>query len=184
MSDATKSVLAGKTVEGAVRVADAGLRGMITIRGDLTATRIKAAVTGVAGVAFPGQGEASCVDDKGILWMSPDEVMVLCAYGERDATLQAVQNKIGADHSLAVDVSDARAIFQLSGDEGALRETLAKLTPADVSPSALPTGRFRRTRLAQIPCAFWFRDPQTVELIVFRSVAQYAFDLLENAAKS
>lgn len=184
MSETATSVLNGMVSDGVVRVADVGLRGMITVRGNLASTMIKNAATGVSGVDFPGQGEANCVDEKGILWMSPDELMVMCPYAARDTALHQIKATLAGEHCLVADVSDARALFYLSGPEGDLRDTLAKLTPADVSPRALAPGRFRRTRLAQIPAAFWFRDPETVELIVFRSVARYAFDVLSNAGST
>ena len=182
MSDTARTALNGASYQGVVRIEDAGLRGMITVRGDLASTNIKNAATGVTGVDFPGQGEAKCVGETGILWLSPDEIMVLCPWAERNAALTQIRTTLGPAHSLVADVSDARAVFTLSGPDGALRDTLAKLTPANLSPQELPVGRLRRTRLAQIPGAFWFRDTQTVELIVFRSVARYAFDLLSNAA--
>ncbi len=184
MSETAQSVLNGKTAQGLVRVEEVGLRGMITIRGDLSKSRLKSAASGVAGVDFPGQGEANCVGEKGILWMSPDELMVLCPYADRATAVHQIRTTLEGEHCLVADVSDARAVFLLTGSAGALRDTLAKLTPADVSTKALPPGRFRRTRLAQIPAAFWFRDAEAVEMIVFRSVAGYAFDVLANAAAS
>ncbi|MGC1503573.1 MAG: sarcosine oxidase subunit gamma, partial [Sulfitobacter sp.] len=42
---------------------------------------------------------------------------------------------------------------------------------------------FRRTRLAQVPAAFWMPDAETVQIICFRSVAQYVFDVLNVAAQ-
>jgi sarcosine oxidase subunit gamma len=81
---------------------------------------------------------------------------------------------------MAVDVSDARCLFRLSG--GPVREVLAKLTPADLHPDAFGPGEVRRTRLAQAAAAFWMPDAGTVELMAFRSVGTYVFDLLSNAA--
>jgi len=74
----------------------------------------------------------------------------------------------------------ARAVFRISGDKA--REVICKLAPVDMSPKAFPAGHFRRTRLAQTPAAFWMPDAQTVELICFRSVADYVFGLLSRAA--
>ena len=67
--------------------------------------------------------------------------------------------------------------------EDRVRGVLAKLTPANLHPDALATGEVRRTRLAQVPAAVWLRDEDTAELICFRSVARYVFDLLSNAAR-
>ena len=182
MSERAQSPLGGASADGVIRVEDAGLRGMITIRGDLSNAALKNAATAISGVNFPGIGEAKCVGETGIFWMSPDEIMVLCPYEDRRAAVAKATKSLGKSQSLVVDVSDARASLLLTGEASALRDTLGKLTPADLSPLALPKGVFRRTRLAQVPAGFWFRDPETVELVVFRSVAGYAFDLLRNAA--
>ena len=60
---------------------------------------------------------------------------------------------------------------------------MAKLAPVDVSPNAFLAGTFRRTRMAQVPAAFWMQDEGTFEVICFRSNAQYMFDLLKVAAQ-
>ena len=48
---------------------------------------------------------------------------------------------------------------------------------------AFPVGTLRRTRLAQVPAAIWFEDEETAFVVAFRSVADYVFALLSNAAK-
>ena len=81
-----------------------------------------------------------------------------------------------------MEVSDARAVFRLTGDLDAAREVLAKLTPADLSPTAFGEGEVRRTKLGQVAAAFWIEDGG-ITLVSFRSVAAYVFDLLSNAAE-
>lgn len=174
------SALPGAVYQGFAKVAEAGPRGMITLRGDLASTAVKNAATGVAGVDFPGQGQANCVGDRGICWMSPDEVLVLVPYAEAQAAVGAMLKTLAGTHHLVANVSDARAVFTLTGLDA--REALAKLTPADVSPAGFAPGQFRRTRLAQVPAAFWMRDDETFEIICFRSVAAYVFDILRTAA--
>ena len=44
-------------------------------------------------------------------------------------------------------------------------------------------GMFRRTRLAQVPAALWMTEDDSFQIICFRSVAQYVFDLLCVAAQ-
>ena len=44
-------------------------------------------------------------------------------------------------------------------------------------------GMFRRTRMAQVPAAFWMVDDQTFQIVSFRSVADYVFSLLKVAAQ-
>ncbi len=180
MSDAT-SALNGAAYHGYVEVQEAGLRGMITLRGDLASVDIKNVATGLGGVDFPAQGHCNWVEDRGIAWMSPDEVLVMVPHSEVPAALETARNVLSGQHHLAVDVSDARAVFVLRG--AGLREVLAKLAPVDMSPEAFPAGHFRRTRLAQVPAAFWLGEDDSAQVICFRSVAQYVFDILSHAAR-
>ncbi|MEX0340146.1 MAG: sarcosine oxidase subunit gamma, partial [Arenibacterium sp.] len=84
-------------------------------------------------------------------------------------------------HALAVNVSDARAVFRVSGP--ATRDVLGKICPLDLSPGAFGPGDFRRTRMAQIAAALWMEEDGSIGIICFRSMAQYVFDLLSVAAQ-
>ncbi len=179
MSD-NVSALDKASYEGFVKVEEAGLRGMITLRGDLGSVKIKNAATGVAGVDMPEQGHANSVEQSGLAWMSPDELLVMLPYGDVNAALAQITKHLKGQHYLAVDVSDARAVFRISG--AGAREVIAKLCPVDMSQDAFKPGQFRRTRMAQVPAAFWMGEDEAVHIISFRSVAEYVFNLLKNAA--
>ncbi len=179
MSEAV-SALNGAVFDGLARVEECGLQGMITLRGDLASRAVAKAATSVSGQKMPAQNHANVDGEKGICWMSPDELLVLVPYAEAGAAVEKMTAALGKAHSLAVNVSDARAVFRLSGP--AARDVLAKLCPVDLSPEAFGPGQFRRTRLAQVPAAFWMDDGETFRIVCFRSVAQYVFDLLKAAA--
>ena len=176
MSDAITALQARET-HGSVQVSDAGLRGMITLRGDLAKMK---PVAKDLGLAVPGMREASFKGDTGILWMSPDEVLILLPYCEVAATLDKIAKAMKGQHHLAVNVSDARALLTVQGPFA--REVMAKLAPVDLHPDAFGPGQVLRTRLGQIAAAFWMTDAQTFQVICFRSVAEYAFDLLAASA--
>ncbi|WP_415920177.1 sarcosine oxidase subunit gamma [Tateyamaria sp. SN6-1] len=175
------TALGGASASGIATITEAPLQGMITLRGDLSARAVKKAATGVAGVDMPGPGQANCDGDRGICCMSPDELLVLCAYDAVDQSLAQMHKALGDTHALAVDVSDARAAFHVGG--AAAREVMAKLAPVNFAPDAFAPGMFRRSRLAQAPAAFWMRDAETFQIVCFRSHAQYVFDLLKTAAQ-
>lgn len=182
MSDRV-SALQGASFKGQVTVRENGLRGMITLRGDFDSAELKKAATEVTGLDFPGMRGAVSDGDKALCWMSPDELLILLPCDEVSNALQTIETALSGQHFLAMDVSDARVSVSLEGDGGAIREVLAKLTPADMRFSALPVGEMRRTRLAQIPAAVWFHEDNRAELIAFRSVADYVWGLLVNAAE-
>lgn len=172
--------LGGAQSQGYVTVAEIGPVGMITLRGDLSSKALQKAATAVSGTGFPGLREAKVDGDKGLLWMSPDEVMVLCPYTEAGAATAQLSKALAGEHALAVDVSDARAVFRISGAQ--VREVIAKLAPVDMVPEAFAAGQVRRTRFAQVAAAFWLVDEQTAQVVCFRSVAQYMFDLLSTVS--
>ena len=113
--------------------------------------------------------------------MSPDELLIMCGYSEVSAALGKITKALGKSHALAANVSDARAVFEVSGPHA--RDVLAKLAPVDLAPDVFTHGMFRRTRMAQVPAAFWLREADTFQIICFRSVGQYMFDLLKVAAQ-
>ncbi|WP_227269765.1 sarcosine oxidase subunit gamma [Roseobacter weihaiensis] len=166
---------------GIADVWEVPLQGMITLRGDLANARLTKAVASVLSGKVPQPGRTTITADRGAAWMSPDEILILCAYDEASSTLAALEKALDGFHALVVNVSDARASFRVSGPPA--REVMGKLCPVDLSPAAFTSGMFRRTRMAQVPAAFWLCDDDTFQVICFRSHAQYVFDLLSVASQ-
>lgn len=157
-------------------LAEGGLRGMVTVKADLKAAA--SAIKTVTGQSMP-EVRRIVEGTMSVAWMAPDEVLILCDHGDADRVVTQLTKALADTHHLAVNVSDARAVFTLQG--AAVKDVLGKLTPADLS--TLAPSEIRRSRLAQIPAAFWING-DTATVICFRSVARYAFDLLSNAARS
>lgn len=176
------SALQGKVAPGEVTIREAGLQGMIILRGDLADQKLHGVCTAVSGVGYPAQGTAHCEGKKGLCWMSPDELLVLVPYDEVAQTIASIDKALAGTHYLAENVSDARAVLIVEGTF--CREVIAKLAPADLHPDTFEPGDFRRTRLGQVAAAFWMRDEDTFQVICFRSVAGYVFDLLAASAKA
>ncbi len=174
------SAVPGASFAGYVNIEEAGLRGMIALRGDLGAERLKRAVEDIIGIEVPSIGEIVLNDRYGVAWMSPDELLMLTPYESAQVHTVALSGALKGTHHLAVNVSDARAVFTITGT-GA-REVLAKLAPAALSPSGFTNGQFRRTRLAQVAAAFWVSGESQIDVVCFRSVADYVFGLLKQAA--
>lgn len=166
---------------GIARVSDVGPVGMITLRGDLTAKALINAAKQAAGVNVPGQRMILTEGARGMAWMSPDELLIICPHDEAHARTKDLSDALANSHALAVNVSDARAVFEVHGPHA--RDVIAKLAPVDTHAQAFTVGDFRRTRLAQVGAAIWMTDDQTFRVVCFRSVAQYMFDLLAMAAQ-
>jgi sarcosine oxidase, subunit gamma len=155
--------------------------GMITLRGDLGDPALVAAIEAVAGTAVPGRRMISPVAPVRLAWMSPDELLLLCPADQTARLLRDLGQALRGTHHLAVDVSDARALFRLAGT--ALREVLAQGAPVDLAPGRFEPGMIRRSRIGQIAAAFWMNAPDSAELVCFRSVAGHMQAWLENAAR-
>lgn len=178
MSEAV-SALNGASFEGFAQVAELGLKGMITVRGDLDAKEMAEAVKSATGCAMPGQRAIVEGDGKSVAWMSPDELLILCDYAETADVIASLEIGLAGAHFLAANVSDARAQFRVSGS-GA-RDAVAKLAPVDLSADAFGEGDFRRSRLTQAPAAMWMNAEDSIDLVCFRSAAPYVMGLLKVA---
>jgi sarcosine oxidase subunit gamma len=178
----TVSALNGASAQGFVQIREMGLQGMITLRGDLASSVVKQAVFGAVGGELPKAGRISDTDGGQTAWMSPDELLIVVPHAQVETKLSEIRAGMGEAHYLAVDVSDARCMFSLTGDDTLVREALAKLMPVDFSPSTFKVGQFRRSRMAQVAAAVWMVVAGEARVVCFRSVAQYVFDLLKGAA--
>ncbi|QQA41267.1 sarcosine oxidase subunit gamma [Pelagovum pacificum] len=165
-----------------VSVSRQPLRGMISLRGDLSSDALRGACKTVTGAEIPDMRGATLAGEGGIAWMSPDELLLLTPIDAVPSAIGQLSDSLSGTHHMATDLSDARAVFRLSGS--GWREVVARLSPADAAPAALPPGTMRRTRLAQVAAAIWVRSETEAEVFCFASVADYVEGLLQNAAAS
>ncbi|RED12807.1 sarcosine oxidase subunit gamma [Pontivivens insulae] len=172
--------LKGAHFTGDISVTDAGLIGMISIRGDFNAPAFRNAVAAVTGHAVPETRAISGDATGGLAWMSPDELLYFCSYAEAPSKADALSDQLTGTHHMVAVISDARAVFRLSG--AGVRDVLAKGAPVDLDPARMGAGEIRRTRLGQVAVAFWFAERDVVELVCFRSVAGFVMDWFEVTA--
>ncbi len=175
MSDPV-SALNGASFQGFAAIREIGPLGMITLRAKGLKS-LEKAIKSVTGTKVPAQRRIEVNGDRACGWMSPDEYLLILPYAEVGQALASLAKSLAADHHLAVDVSDARAVFRVEGERAA--EVLSRLAPVDFD--RLEPGELRRTRTAQVAAAMWQQD-QGYTVVCFRSVARYVFDLLANAA--
>lgn len=180
MSNAVSALNGAAYSDGIAAVRELGLSGMVTLRGDLAEKKLIKAVKSHAG-AMPGQREVAFKGGNGAAWMSPDELLLICDHGQAGTLVAQLEKALAGAHFMAVNVSDARAVFEVSGAHA--REVLAKLMPVDFAPGAFEPGMIRRSRMAQVPAAVWMQEDDAFRIVCFRSVAQYVFDVLGVAAQ-
>ncbi|MFB2531169.1 sarcosine oxidase subunit gamma [Paracoccus sp. p4-l81] len=151
---------------------------MIGLRGDLSDPRIVTGITAATGCDMPAPRGIVEAGARSLGWMSPDELILMLPAADLADVLDALADALAGLHHLVVDVSDMRAMFQITGPRA--DQVLMKLTPADVAGVAV--GELRRSRVAQVAAAFWRVDGGW-RLVCFRSVAVYMRDLLDTAAQ-
>ena len=172
------SALNGAVAEGFATIREIGPLGMITLRCKADVKALPKAIKAAVGTGVPAQRRVVVEGDRACGWMSPDEYLLVMPYAGVAEALEAIAKAMGKEHHLAVDVSDARAVFRIEGAKA--EQVLAKLSPVDFA--ALEPGELRRTRAAQVAAAFW-KEGEGYTLVCFRSVARYVFDLLATSAK-
>jgi sarcosine oxidase, subunit gamma len=171
------SALGGAAYAGFAAIQEIGPLGMITLRAKGLKNLAKA-IKAAAGTKVPETRRIEMSGDRACGWMSPDEYLIVMPYADVAKALIAIAKALEGEHYLAVDVSDARAVFRIQGSMA--DQVLMKLCPVDLAK--LEPNELRRSRAAQVACAFW-RDGDGYTLISFRSVAAYVMGLLSHSAQ-
>lgn len=149
--------------------------GMILIRADLM--RAGDAIAEAVGLAVPETTRITSDGSRSLGWMSPDELLLILPATGRPEALAALEQALTGEHALVADVSDMRAVFDVTGPHAV--DVIAKLSPADLG--VLPADGLRRSRAGQVAVGFW-RLPDGFRIIGFRSTADYLAQVLRNAA--
>lgn len=148
---------------------------MIAIRADLS--RAGDAIAEAAGLAIPGTTRIVTDGRRALGWMSPDELLLVLPTADLSEGVAALNGALTGEHALVADMSDARAVFDVTGPHAG--DVIAKLMPVDLD--GLPPDGLRRSRAAQTAAALW-RIDGGYRLIGFRSTADYLGLILKNAA--
>ena len=167
-----------------VSMSEVSDRGMIDLRGEAGSVKFRQAVKAVLGINLPLKPRTTAVkDDVTVLWLSVDQWLVCCPRNKADGLLGELRRNLGEIHSLAVDVTDARAIIRLEGDN--VREVLMKGSSIDFTLPEYKAGLVRRLMFAEIAAlAHIVADkPCTIDIYVFRSYADYTWKWIEATAK-
>ena len=179
MVSAPKSALNGAVSQGFARIEEIGPLGMITLRAKPGTRGLVVAIKAATGCDLPEARRITHAGANSCGWMSTDEYLLVLPYAGVAGALEAIAKAMAGEHHLAVDVSDARAVFRVTGDKA--DQALRKLTPADLD--AVGPDEIRRSRFAQVAAAFWPSEGGYT-LVCFRSVAGYVMGLLTHSAQS
>jgi sarcosine oxidase, subunit gamma len=142
-----------------------------------------ALVAKVLGAAIP---TTPCTFVRGseaeVLWMGPDEWLVVAAPGTQAQLQDALQTTLGDEFGTVTDVSAQRTTMRLSG--ALTREILARGCATDLHPRVSPAGTCVQTLLAQAGVTLLVDDDSpaaAVRLLVRSSFAPYVASWLVDA---
>jgi sarcosine oxidase, subunit gamma len=157
-------------------------RGMIDLRGLASDKKFMAAAKSILGFELPKAPRTSASwGDLKALWLSPDQWLILCTRSKTTALLAELNVALGNIHSLAIDVSDMRAIIRLEGE--GVRETVMKGSSLDLISDHYKAGAVRRMRFAEIAALLHVVEENVIDIYVFRSYAEYTWAFLAKAAR-
>lgn len=157
-------------------------RGMIDLRGLTSDRKFMAAAKAVLGLDLPKQPRSSATwGDVKALWLSPDQWLVTCARAKAQGLADELTAALASVHALAVNVSDMRAIIRLEGER--VREVVMKGSTLDLTDGSYTPGTVRRMRFAEIAALLHIVEDNTIDIYVFRSYANYAWEFLLKAAR-
>lgn len=137
-----------------------------------------AALSEGLGVKLPEKPKSSVTEGvRHALWLGPDEWLVI---DEGQGDLMAACAGVPALHS-GVDVSHRNTAILVSGD--GVEDVLAAGCPQDLSLGAFPVGAAARTVFGKVEIVLYRTAGDAFRVEVWRSFSDYAFTLLENAAR-
>jgi sarcosine oxidase, subunit alpha len=115
-----------------------------------------------------------------VLWLGPDERLLLGPDREREALRDALERALtGTPHSL-VDVSHRQSALEVVGPYAPTALNIG--CPLDLHPTAFPVGMCTRTILNKAEIVLWRKAEERFHLEVSRSYLPYVCGLLGEAA--
>ena len=125
-------------------------------------------------------GSVTRTGERTLLWLGPDEWLLVAPPGEHAALLPALRAALRDSGGVVVDVSAHRTTIDVHGKLA--REVLAKGCSLDLHPAVLTPDRCAEVLLARAPAILVpHPDGQGVRLLVRSSFAGYVADWLLDA---
>jgi len=132
------------------RVRELPFLAQLDLRADPSDTALMARLTEAIGARPPTEPNTAIVSDDGtrhVLWLGPDEWLVLSEPDTAPALERTIRGAIGDAHGAVVDVSANRTTLAVSGPRA--RELLAFGCSLDLDERRFKPGRCAQTMLAR-----------------------------------
>lgn len=177
--DADRLAQLTRATGGAIAVAEVPFLSQINLRLD-PASPVADTVGKELGLTLPVEaGTSACAGDVSVLWLGPNEWLVLGPAGAAEQLTGQLRSAIGTEHASVVDVSAQRTTLLLSGPR--VRDLLAQGCSLDLHPSQFPAGRCAQTMLAQAQVILVPLPAGEYQVLVRASFARYLADWIFDA---
>ena len=180
LHEQTHALAAAGAGTAAVQMGECPRWAYVIVRGRVTDAAFVQAASSVLGATLPQQAK-QVVSGSGMhmLWLSPDEWLVVGAYPERDQLLERWQQGLHGVFAQVVDNSGGFTALAISGAEA--ETVLRHVTPYDVA--SIGPRQCAATVMAKASMVLVRQDATQMLLICRRSFADYIWRLLQQAAR-
>lgn len=155
--------------------------GQINLRGRAEDAAFLSAAGAVLDCRLPvGPNTVHTVGALRVLWLGPDEWLVLTAPGAEAELIGALRQALDGQHAAVVDVTGNRSLLRLAGPEA--RTVLAKGCSLDLHPSRFGPGQCAQTLIARCGVLLHQLDDRpSFDLLPRRSFSEYLWMWLSDA---
>lgn len=172
--------VATPTNDNRVLISELPHLGYLVLRGKADDAAFMQAAASVLGQPLPTQPMTVLPTAAGVvLWLSPDEWLLLCQRSARDTLLASIATALQDLFAQVVDNSGGFTTLRLAGPDHMM--LLRQLSPYDFE--CLAVGRCASTVLSKANMTVVRTDTQGVLLVFRRSFADYIWRLLERTAQ-
>jgi sarcosine oxidase subunit gamma len=142
---------------------------------------VRADPSTATSLGFPAEpNTVASSPDRDILWLGPDEWLVVVLAGTAEAQVAELEASMGDAHHSVVDVSANRTVIELGGPSR--HALLSTACPIDLHPRSWGDGRCAQTVFGAAQILLQERDG-TTRVFVRPSFAAYVVDLLLAASE-
>lgn len=144
----------------------------------LTQVDVRVDPSSAVALGFPRRpNTSSSWRDRDVLWLGPDEWLVVAGAGVAAGLLEELEAQLGSAHRSVVDVSAGRAAFELRGPDR--HDRLATGCPLDLHPRSWGPGDCAQTVFGAAQILLHERADAT-RVFVRPSFAGYVVGLLDS----
>ncbi|WP_233849416.1 sarcosine oxidase subunit gamma [Paraburkholderia sp. HD33-4] len=162
---------------------ESAFRDLVNVRGEPGDPAFVGAFERVVGCRPPSApNTVSSSAEYEVLWLGPDEWLVLSNEPVQDGVLEAkLVDALNGTYAAAVDVGSGYTVVNISGER--VREVLARGCPLDLHPRVFKVGQCAQSHYFKASIVLIPTGDDAFEIVVRRSFADYFCRIMVDAAE-